>query len=767
MKRPLYLICLSFAFIIAVLVRNTPPPGYESSFYNGEVVTVTGKVDRIEKKDDKWIISLTSISYAGKSSCHIPFSKIQQNENTGTPKDAHSTPMGVLCYLSGTYVPRMGSLVIVSGNFRAFDEAANEGQFNAREYYQIQGMDFSLRNGEIKGESREYSGILQGLFMLRRKWSAVYDRLLPAREATTMQAMVLGEKAGLDPNIKSIYMRNGIAHILAISGMHISFIGMGIYSILRKLRIPAILSSVMGFLCMLGYGVMTDAGTSSLRAVLMFTLFLGARIAGRTYDLRTALALAGMILLAGQPLSIKSTSFLLSFGAVFGMALAAPVFQSIFPKKSKATNGISATLGVSYFSLPIMTNFFYEYPIYSPLLNLLVIPFSGLLLLCGIIGGLLGMVWDIPARVVLQVCRGVLWLYENLCSGMEELPYHIQILGKSEEWQILFFYGLLLALSFLGDKAKKKIRVTITKRQGENTKKGEKYTRMLYGVGVCLLLLAGIGILLLRLPENTRITMLDIGQGDCIVVQTKGGDTLLMDAGSSSIKDCDKYRLIPYLKSEGVQSISYAFLSHPDSDHYSMLLALMEKKDEYHVGIECLVLSESARGNPAYESLLEAARQSGCQIAWIGAGGRIRTDDVSITCLWDGTEYVGNKDNNETSMVLWMECGSIHTLFTGDLGMEGEKNLVGRLPGPCTILKAAHHGSRNSSSREFLQAVSPEITLISCGKENSYGHPHRETLQRLSEAGSKVYITKDSGMITIKIKEDGLILREYCKTRTD
>ena len=242
---------------------------------------------------------------------------------------------------------------------------------------------------------------------------------------------------------------------------------------------------------------------------------------------------------------------------------------------------------------------------------------------------------------------------------------------------------------------------------------------------------------------------------------------MLMDAGSSSIKDCDKYRLIPYLKSEGVQSISYAFLSHPDSDHYSMLLALMEKKDEYHVGIECLVLSESARGNPAYESLLEAARQSGCQIAWIGAGGRVRIDDVSITCLWDGTEYVGNKDNNETSMVLWMECGSIHTLFTGDLGMEGEKKLAGRLPGPCTILKAAHHGSRNSSSREFLQAVSPEITLISCGEENSYGHPHRETLQRLSEAGSKVYITKDSGMITIKMKEDGLILREYCKTRTD
>ena len=331
-------------------------------------------------------------------------------------------------------------------------------------------------------------------------------------------------------------------------------------------------------------------------------------------------------------------------------------------------------------------------------------------------------------------------------------------------------------------------------------------------VGICWgFLLLGVVILTWRFRPELQVTFLDVGQGDCIFLQTENGDSYLTDGGSSSVSKVGKYRMIPFLKYQGASQIKAVFVSHADSDHYNGIAELLEQAELEGIRVENLVLTDIADEcrSEGYEELVELAGQNGITVQLLHEGQQLQDGELLFQCLHPSKGYRA-EDLNETSMVLLVTYREFSMLLTGDVQGAGEEHLTQELqdwkePGvtqmqdvirisgeeesmeeesieeqsiederieeqieekrpqnkmganhtetELTILKVAHHGSKNSTSEEFLKAANPKLAIISCGKGNRYGHPHEETLERLEKADVPWFCTKDYGAITVTVDD--------------
>ena len=237
----------------------------------------------------------------------------------------------------------------------------------------------------------------------------------------------------------------------------------------------------------------------------------------------------------------------------------------------------------------------------------------------------------------------------------------------------------------------------------------------------------------------------------------------MIDGGSSDEKQVGKYRIRPFLKYHRVNKIDVWIITHGDEDHCSGALELI--RSGYPV--RYLVLAEAMPEDQARDDLLEAARENNTEVIWAGAGDSLVLDDCRMTCLYPEKEEEGT-DTNGLSQVWSFEKEGVSVLFTGDIGTDAEEKLLRRgIAGEYMILKVAHHGSGTSSGEEFLKRVSPEYAVISCGKDNFYGHPHKETLKRLEEAGSTVLQTTERGQITVSETRNGWGICFPCENREE
>lgn len=286
------------------------------------------------------------------------------------------------------------------------------------------------------------------------------------------------------------------------------------------------------------------------------------------------------------------------------------------------------------------------------------------------------------------------------------------------------------------------------------------------------------------------IAVLDVGQGDGIVLQCEGGRietmgilwqgerdenkegankflqqaVILIDGGSSSEKRLGENRLEPYLKSEGLSRIDFAVVSHGDADHTSGLLYLLKECPEIEIG--CLILPEAGREDSGYEKLIYAAKKRGIGVGCMDAGDKIQAGSCILTCFYPGEGMdIDFSDRNQQSLVIRVDYQDFHMLFTGDVGQEGEKMALDyageEALSMVQVLKAAHHGSRFSNGEDFLAAVHPAWTVISYGEGNSYGHPHEETIERLGKEGSTVLETGKMGAVLLHVEEGMVRCRGY------
>ena len=683
-----------------------------------------------------------------------------------------------LCYLQeDETLPKAGSYVRVFGEVSPFLQATNPGEFDAAAYYRRKDCLFALRKTKITAQTKTYGRMEEFLSQLRYESEVLFRKLLGEKNGATASAMVLGRKKGMDSEVKALYQGAGISHLLAISGLHLSLIGAGLFGLLKKVRLPVALSAGISTWILIVYAQLTGMGISTRRALVMFLLFLAAGLLKRTPDLPTSLAVAALLLLVPRPQRILDAGFQLSFSAVLGIAVMIPVLQDGWEDAApslRVTDGVAgwniartaivrtcrllrknilAGLGITMTMLPFLLIHFYEWSPWSVLLNLAVIPLMGILLPCLIGLQLVARLTafthclELPQHLLCTAIEAIFSCYEQLCRFTTALPGSILHTGYPT-WQTLTAYTIgLIALAVSGKKLRPHLRLA---------------------AAVCLM-----GIFLIRLPGELNVTMLDVGQGECVGIETREHHVYLVDAGSTSKKKTGQYQIIPWLKYIGTRSVEGIFITHWDEDHISAVGELLEWSKSSRVKIRRIFLPDVALKDEVLETLLQQIEEANVSVEYLSAGERMTDGALQISCLHPYAKKVP-EDRNDASLVLRLSQGDFQMLLTGDLERSGEDWLVEQArpaveqPQPaaqnplrCTILDAGHHGASNATGEALLDLAQPELVLISCGKNNRYGHPAPETLKRLEERGIRWYSTAEVGAIQVQVGKKKVKIKQY------
>lgn len=762
-RRPLCLACLLLMLAMAMadllgmpLIRGNPLPGSVTEYLKKHPgTTICGEVERCAESENSKSVYLKNVYFIYQSK-KIPiknvrvflknqetFSKAKSVANARSSVKGRSfvnadKGLGDKCGVSvdtDKDVLYKGMLVRVQGKLEEIQGKRNPGEFDSRQYYACQHIYYVMKKAVIKEKSSSYSVYGQFLVDLQQYLGDILCQAA-GKEGEVLKAIVLGDKTGLEDETKLRYQMGGILHILAISGLHISILGMGFYRMLKKCYLGNWTAGMIALVFMLQYGMMTGGSVSVMRAVCMFLMAAGARILGRIYDLPTALAASAVLILLESPAYLYSSGFLLSFSAVCGAGIISPYLE-----KTKGKSVFFASLGVQLTMLPVSLYFFGEVSVAGLALNLLVIPSVAVVLVSGLAGMLVGCFWIAGAKILIFPGKFLLWLYEMLCGaagslsiGNLKIPV-TWVAGQPKLWQIGLYYMILGAILFL------------------YSKKGNWRIIKIPGIVYRIALAAGVVVSLLVIrvwpSPYLQITCLDVGQGDGIVIQTPEGKNYLIDGGSSSKSGTGRYQMLPFLKSRGISRIDGIFISHVDEDHISGVREILELQAQglTSVYVSSLYLPKWQDPPENWSNLEELGRQAGVRIHIVKRGDALQSGEMKL-CFLAPEEGAKGEDVNEDGMVIQLEYAGFSGLFTGDIGEKTEKDLLPYLK-DVDFLKVGHHGSKYSTCSAFLEKIKPENGVISCSETNTYGHPSPETIQRLQECGCEVAYTMKSGAVTV------------------
>lgn len=637
---------------------------------------------------------------------------------------------------------QLGDYMKAYGKIGLFKSATNEGEFDRARFYRSQGIDFSVKADDIKTSAGKHAWYYHRLERLRDTLSASLLSVTDETTAGVLSSMLLGDKSYLDDEIKDLYQVSGISHILAISGLHISVVGMAFYRLLRKRRVSYTAAFICSGALILSYAVMTGNAVSTRRAVGMFILTMLAAALGRCADMLNSLGIMVIYLLWDNPMVLGYAGFVFSVGAILAIGIVTPVMSA--PKGEKFWASVSIQLPM----LPVVAMNYYELPLFAVFVNLVVIPALPVIFISGLLASVAGCVGAIPGKVLVFPAFAVLKLYELLCGLVMKLPGASVITGAPDGYRMFLFYAALSG--FL-------VVFSLKKRAIERGLKGKR--PILYNVqrAVCTAVL--LAILLVKPKAAAQLDILDVGQGDGIFYRFESGTCIFIDGGSLDRKQLGENVILPFLKYNGVQGISYWFVSHADSDHIS---GLSEVIDSGYT-IEHIVVAEAAAKEEAMDELVLKAKEAGIDVCLMSKGDSIEINAASglhntanegtdgIMCLYPGTADTA-LDRNDMCLVLKLTDGAFSGIFGGDIPSEVEKELVAEYGKELSVdfYKANHHGSKYSGSKEWIEALSPRWAAVSCAAENRYGHPADEAMERLIDAKCRIFYTMQSGQIKYK-----------------
>ncbi len=664
---------------------------------------------------------------------------------------------------------KIGNIIKVRGKLRQFEEAANKGNFDSRKYYLSLGFYGKIEAGTIEVINSDYSGIRQGLYELRMEIIERLEKLCSDNKGIfsiinnkngIIGAIILGDKTDLDSDIKELYSVSGIAHILAISGLHISFIGMAIYRLLRR-RFRFLFSAAVSIPVVLSFGIMSGFGISTIRAIIMFILKIIGEVLGRKYDAITAISLAGLVLLVQNPFVVCNSGFQMSFGAIIAIVLILPIVEEILNTDNKIIKVLSANFTISLVMNPILAWNYYELPTFSFLLNIVVVPLMSVVIVSSIVGIFCSCIMFGFGKVVIFPGCGILELYTFLCNIINKSSVASIVVGQPKVTIIIVYYAILLVVLF----GLKNIRTKYTRAEKERNiikketglvlEKKAKKERRIKGQNVKLRLACIVGFLLLNcliyyIPNpGFYITFINVGQGDGILIHGDNGTKVMVDGGSTSEKQVAKNCIVPYLKAEGIGTIDYSIITHTDKDHISGILEILENNNSNRIRIKNLVMPDINMKDDTYNELIEKAKLKKINVLYIKKGDTLSLGKTKIKCIYPETTTTAS-DKNDYCTVLSVKNKTSKILLTGDISKEIEEKIKDDIEENYTVLKVAHHGSNYSSSEKFLKKVNPKYSIISVGKNNSYGHPGNETMERLRKQGGVIYRTDEKGGITIR-----------------
>ena len=565
--------------------------------------------------------------------------------------------------------------------------------------------------------------------VLRRNIECTIDRIFPEDTSFFARALLLGDRTDMGYELNTAFKVTGISHIIAVSGLHVSMLASAVYLLAGKKRW---LMAILGIPTVLLFAAIVGFTPSITRACMMQILLLIALVLDRDYDPLTSLAFAACIMLTVNPMCITSVSFQLSFGCMAGIFLfSGKIYDSVtkwdFWKHAERKSflgatrrwiagSISVSLGSMIFTTLLCAIYFGSISLIGVLTNLLVLwlvglIFPGILLVCVIAlihnTFAVAMAWILswPIRILLGF---ILWLADFPLAAVYTQSIWIVL------WLAIVYAVLLFSI--------------VTKF---------KYKRI--AACICCITLCVAMLVSWSVPgtNDYRMTVLDVGQGQCVILTAKGR-TFLIDCGGEYDEDAADIAAETLL-SQGIFRLNGVILSHYDRDHAGGVAYLLGR-----IPTDQIYLPDTASVSASKDAIHVAAR------------GRVTTVQKDMSLRWDDCQLtifapVLSSSDNESGISVLFTGENCDILITGDMNELGEKLLLNEKQIPALdVLVAGHHGSKHSTGERLLQQTMPEKVFISVGRDNSYGHPAQEVLDRLEKYGCEIHRTDLEGTIVFR-----------------
>ena len=556
--------------------------------------------------------------------------------------------------------------------------------------------------------------------------------------APLASALVMSRTEGIDPELKDAFARSGIAHLLSISGFHVAVVAALLVAVLRMLRMPSTASLVGGMAGVWAYVLLIGAPDAGVRAALLFSVVIVARWAGRPLSGEGSLAASFLLLALVDPGGPGRPGFQLSFAGAAGLTRFGPALdervRALVPRlPSGLRGGLCSGLGATLATIPLVAWHFER-------VSLVGIPGT-------MVAGPLVAV-AIPGVLLVLLIGPVAPALAHFLAGGTDLVLAALVLVVDAfaypSWaSVAVSRGWVLAAGIgVGGAAASLLPVTGV---------GRATRRLVMAAGAALATLLAPMTHAVADRGTVGIEMIDVGQGDAILVRSPARRWVLIDAGPRSDDfDAGLRRVLPALRRRGIRRLEALVLTHPHLDHMGGAPAVL-----HGVRVGAVLDPGQAQGAEPFIETLEAAAAVGTAWSVATRGEILRLDGMTLEVLHPSGPPAGpDVDPNDVSVVLLLRHGAFAALFTGDAQKDAEEELAGAV-GPIQVLKVAHHGSSTSTSAAFLARVRPALALVSVGRGNRYGHPAPEVVRRLGEAGTRILRTDRNGAVEVRAREDG------------
>lgn len=563
-----------------------------------------------------------------------------------------------------------------------------------------------------------------------------FDRFLTRRSAGILAALILGEKGDIEDSTRSDFANTGVIHVLAVSGLHVGYVTLILMTIFGLLRLPYPITMGGVILGLLFYVGLTGAAPSVMRASIMASLIIVAGLLQRRSDILNLLASAAFIILLISPDQLMNIGFQLSFLAVLSIVTLFPVFKAIAGRwikpgstpLGKTMTGVTdlflVSLAAQLGTLGVTIFYFHKIPIISLAANLIVVPLIGVIVATGMSFLILGSIFPLLGRLWAATLEGLidfmLW-FVNICAQVDWAYLTTRNIDALE--LTLLLVGIFFITIF-------------------------KLETCLRAWVIMLLLWMGVNTWQSLLnPNELEVVMLDVGQGDALLVHTPQGQTVLIDAGLRfGGKDMGKDVIAPYLRYRNWSCIDLMVLTHPHNDHMGGAQYLIENMD-----VESILMPDVHYESYGYQKLRESIEERDIPTRAVFAGhldSTLKPLYFRVTGPKIYSEHTQPANLNDVSLVLQMFYGETSLLLTGDAeeNVEEDQIVLGHLL-RSDIIKAPHHGSKTSSTLPYIYLVKPEVCLISLGTKNKFRHPSPVTLEKYAGMGAQILRTDQEGAI--------------------
>ena len=641
----------------------------------------------------------------------------------------------------------VGDRVKASGKVRLPHGYQNPGQLDTALLLRSQGITATLsaQKRSLSVESVDTAPFSRWLVKVRQHYLQAMQRVMPREDAAAIFAMLFGGYQDLQPELLAAFTATGLIHLLSVSGSHISLIAAVMAWLGLMLHLPKALrvALVLGTIAI--YSLLAGCVPPVIRSAVMGALAFLALALDREREARRILLLTGLVMLTISPLLLFHISFQLSFLATAGLLYLAPVLGKWlegFHLGPWLSTGLAITLAAQLSTLPVLAWYFNQLSISSLLANLTIVPLVELIIVLGLFAGLLAFLLPFLGGLAYAADSLLLGLVYELSRWMASLPGS-QIWLPSMGWGAVVIYYAMLSVPVMDEVWRNKILEWIGARRQQ----------------MVLLLLAALVFAVsssFSKADELTLSVVDVGQGDAVVLHLPHGRALLFDTGGTRDGEFDigARVLVPYLRHYGIQEVAAIFLTHAHADHAGGAGAVLKS-----MPVGAVYTADEGRDAYAQAMRIGSADPLLQKLHPVQEGAVFEIDGVRIEVVYAPVMPAqGQETGNEASNVYRIVYGQASFLITGDLIKDNEQVILkGGKSVHSTVLKVGHHGSDSSSSREFLQAVAPSFAVISVGANNSFGHPRQEVLDRLQESGIEVFRTDRDG--EIKFCTDGKTMR--------